>query len=89
MRYYTRSVTPKSATGFGAQLISPIQLHVKRQPSLTISFSQHSAFFEGQSKIQAEIRLGSCLTWGVCWGVCEKIVHTKMHFQHQPDKDQC
>ena len=31
-------------------------------------------------KIQAEIRLASYVTWGVCWGVCDKNLHSKMHF---------
>ena len=34
---------------------------VKRQPTLIISFSQHSPFFEGQTKNQAEIRSASKL----------------------------
>ena len=58
---------------------SPIK-KVKRQTTLIISFSQHSLFFEGQSKIQAEIRPASYVALGVCRGVCDKIVHTKMHF---------
>ena len=52
----------------------------KRQPTLIISFSQHSPFFEEQSKILAEIRPASYVTWGVRRGVWDKIVHTKMHF---------
>ena len=58
---------------------SPIK-KVKRQPTLIISFSQHSPFFGEQSKIRAEIRPASDVTWGVRRGVCDKIVHTKMHF---------
>ena len=42
-------------------------------------------FFEGGGggggkKIQAEIRPESYIAWIVCWGVCDKIVLTKMHF---------
>ena len=58
---------------------SPIK-KVKRQLTLIISFSQHSPFFGEQSKIRAEIRPASDVTWGVRRGVCDKIVHTKMHF---------
>ena len=58
---------------------SPIK-KVKRQPTLIISFSQHSPFFGEQSKIRAEIRPASDVTWGVRRGVCDKIVHSKMHF---------
>ena len=53
---------------------------VKRQPTLIISFSQHSPFLGNSKKIRAEIRPASDVTWGVRWGVCDKIVHTKMHF---------
>ena len=58
---------------------SPIK-KVKKQPTLIISFSQHSPFLRNSKKIRAEIRPGSYLTWGVRRGVCDKIVHTKMHF---------
>ena len=45
---------------------SPIK-KVKRQPTLIISFSHHSPFFRRDSqKIQAEIRLATNFTWGVC-----------------------
>ena len=64
---------------------SPIK-KVKRQPTLIISFSQHSPFFGEQSKIRAEIRPASDVTWGVRRGVCDKIVHTRCIFLHQPDK---
>ena len=100
--------------GFGAQLIVPIQLHVKRQNSSICKFFQDIAwtffclwvarsvihiskkwkdnlpwssrflsilrFLRDSKKIQAEIRPVSYVTWGVCRGVCDKIVHTKMHF---------
>ena len=49
----------------------------ERQSTLIASFSQHSPFFEGQSKNQAEFRPASSVTWGVDWRVCDKIVHTK------------
>ena len=52
---------------------------VKRQPNLIILFSQHSSFFEGQSKkFKLKPDLGSLLV------VCDKIVHTKMHFSASP-----
>ena len=64
---------------FGGQVHLSKKKKVKRQPTLIISFSQQSLFFERQSKIKAEIRPAPCVAWGVCRGVCYKRVHTKMH----------
>ena len=54
---------------------SPFE-QIKRQSTLIISFYQQSPL----KKNQAEIWPASYVTWGVGWGVCVKIVHTKMHF---------
>ena len=107
--------------GFGAQLIGPIQLHVKRQnlsickffqdiastfflpvsgkiclspikkvirqPTLIISFSQHSLFLERQSK-----KLGWNPTgvirylWSVLGSLWQNSPHKDAFYLHQPGK---
>ena len=53
---------------------------VKRQPSLIISFSQHSSFYEGQPKIRLKSDQRHTLPRECVGKSVTKKVHTKVHF---------